>query len=153
MRLSEKWWIVVLVGVMIGLAIISFKTEDKKNKAVSTSKEDLTVVTGVKVGEIKEPVVKNIIGKVIKWENEKSELSYEVKETKKVETITLDSDEMTIFIPAAQHRTQQVIPVANHDRNWLTAFCRGDEVNVGLDKDGKVRMVFNIGYRMCGLKE
>lgn len=141
-----------MVGALLGWGIVylrglnSTKTELPENRTVPNDQTTRVVVGGEQV-----TVEKQLEAEVVGWDGASGELAFKLA-GRTAEKIKVDSSQMSIFVPEAQHKTDGVLPVRNGDKNWPTAFCPGDGLTVGYDSGGAVRLLFNTGYRMCGIK-
>jgi WD40 repeat protein len=154
MDLVKKWWGFILVGVAIGLGILYFKDLGLiKTSSVTTGK---TVVSNQKTQVVVDKKLvsleKQIAGVVVSWDGAKSELAFKLSGEEEIKKVTVDSGKMSLFIPVTQHKTNAVLPLANNDKNWSTAFCPKDTLTVGYSSDGTIKLLFNTSYRMCGFK-
>jgi hypothetical protein len=155
MDLVKKWWGFILVGVAIGLGIIYSKNLGLvKNNLTTTEK---TVVSSEKTQVVVDKKLvsleKQVTGVVVSWDGAKAELEFKLNGENEVKKTTIDSGKMSLFIPEAQHKTNAVLPLVKNDKNWSTAFCPQDTLTIGYASDGTVKLLFNTGYRMCGLKD
>ena len=150
--ISKKWWLFLLLGVVIGLGILyarNLKLNDSVvKKEIDGSSEKARVVAGNELVTINE----QLVAEVVSWDSQMSELTFKMKDSGKIMKTVVDSGKMSLFIPEAQHKTQAVLPLNNDDRNWETAYCPQDSLTVGFNDSGEIKMLFNTGYRMCGFK-
>jgi hypothetical protein len=155
MDLIRKWWWIVLIGIIVGLGVVNFNKlilkksgERPTGRTVATNQK-----TQVAVGNKTVSLEKQVTAEVVTWNSSNAELTFKISDSQQTEKITVDSDQMSIFVPEAQHKTNGVLPVKNKDKNWQSAFCPQDGLTIGYDGSGAIRMLFNTGYRMCGFKE
>lgn len=139
------------MGVIIGLGIYFRGFFVKSGRPAETAKEISEGKTQVPAGGRQVEVGRQVKAEVIGWDSSKKELAVRLADGKE-NKVTVDSGKMMIFIPQTGHKTQAVIPVVNGDKNWATAFCPQDTLTIGYDGGGGVVLLFNNGYRMCGLK-
>ncbi len=152
MMISKKWWVFLLVGMLFGLGIIYLRGLSSSKVIKETETEVSDQKTEVPVGQELVTVNEQLVAEVVSWDSGISELTFKLKDNGKVMAAVVDSSKMSLFIPEAQHKTDAVLPLSNGDKNWETAYCPGDSLTVGFGDSGEVKMLFNTGYRMCGLK-
>ncbi len=152
MIISKKWWIFLLVGIMVGLGIIYLKGLSNSKVIKETEIEVSDQKTEVPVGQELVVVNEQLVAEVVSWDSGISELTFKLKDSGKIMKTVVDSRKMSLFIPEAQHKTDAVLPLTKGNINWETAFCPGDSLTVGYGSDGVIRLLFNTGYRMCGFK-
>jgi hypothetical protein len=154
MALVKRWWVFVLFGIIVGLGILYWR--GLNSGGVNTKTADKAALLNQKgevmAGKKLVPFEKQMIGEVVSWNSSVAELSFKLDGGEEVSKVMVDPENIGIFIPEAQHRTQAVLPVKKDDKNWPTAFCPGDTLTVGYDNEGAVRLLFNTGYRMCGFR-
>lgn len=150
--MKKFYWLALFLGVVIGATYLYLTNSIKKEREVvvvdNPVLEDKGTVVSLKdEGNIE--VVKQEIGEVVAWNPNSGKLSISVEGVNK--EIILKPKEMTIFIPVAQKKSNQLIPLdSTNNVHWQTAFCDKDTLTVGYDENDKVRMVMGSGYRACG---
>lgn len=150
MRLKKT--LMVLGGLILVMSVLfGIYFGNKRQKLIKQETVGSQEKVVVKVGNKENVQEKQTIWKVLSWDWQKSQLKVE-KDAKKEMLIKIDLTEMKVMIPFMERdKRQQFMPLnQNEGKAWETAFCNGDEVNVGTDSQGKVILVINIGSRICG---
>lgn len=134
----------------------------QNKKTVFKSTEDKIPVVdisispqAIRIGERETLLVGQRITKTEGWDYKNSLLILR-DEYGKDEEIKLEPAKMKIMVPLKNTQKLTGMKVLNEsnlgDLHWQTAFCEGDEVNIGTDENGEIIMVMNNGYRVCGFK-
>jgi len=110
MIISKKWWIFLLVGIMVGLGIIYLKGLSNSKVIKETEIEVSDQKTEVPVGQELVVVNEQLVAEVVSWDSGISELTFKLKDSGKIMKTVVDSGKMSLFIPEAQHKTDAVLP-------------------------------------------
>lgn len=151
------WIVLFLAGLFFCWIIFSKLSKNIKN-------DDNTQVTGRLIHNTKEAGVTvngeekiqktQSIWLVKEWKSDSAQLSLE-NDRKETLDLIADPKKMLIMIPFNKN-IQEIKGMKKVDDlnslDWQTAFCPGDEVNLGTDENNQAVNIINIGYRMCGFK-
>lgn len=91
---------------------------------------------------------------VKEWKSDSAQLSLE-NDGKETRVLTVDPKKMLIMIPLNKNiQNSKGMKVVEDVKSldWQTAFCPGDEINLGADENNQAVNIINIGYRLCGFK-
>lgn len=155
-----KRFYILLIIIIFLLSVVFIIYQNKKTVFKGTEDKipvvDISISPqAIRVGERESLLVGQRIAKTEGWDYKNSLLSLR-DEHGKGEEIKLEPAKMKIMVPLKNTQKLTGMKVLNEsnldDLHWQTAFCEGDEVNIGTDENGEIIMVMNNGYRVCGFK-
>lgn len=158
MKIKRFYILLIIIIFLLGAVFIIY--QNKKTVFKSTENKipvvDISISPqAIKIGERESLLVGQRIIKTEGWDYKNSLLSLR-DEYGKGEEVKLEPAKMKIMVPLKNTQKLTGMKVLNEsnlgDLHWQTAFCEGDEVNIGTDENGEIIMVMNNGYRVCGFK-